>query len=262
MSARIYCNFSPVASLIDRGRIGTAEEIVRVVEEAGLDGLEISGHVLESADRLPFPFSLADLQGLPLSFHSNYIDFNLGSVNGFVRRAGIEQLKSELALAGEWGLSPVTIHPGWVRKTDRKTALSVFWAALDEVLGSVSLSSTVLCLENMDHRPEKLCNLEEEIAETLDRFPPLRLTVDLAHLGLRGADIAGFLAAFGERIAHAHVSGVAPDRPHGQVSLAESRIDLRPHLAGLKDRDIAFVIENSPWETMLESRDLLLEVLR
>lgn len=258
---RIYTGFGSVYSLIQRGAIKNGGEISSTLQAAGLDGLEINSYVFDLMDKLApdFYFTLEDLKGFPLSLHSNYVDLNPASLNPYVRKAAVEQLVNEIELCENHSIPILTIHPGWVRKIERQLALEFFWDSLSTVLDSVSGKSSQLkiCLENMDHRAEKLCNNAAEIRATLERFPQLGLTADLAHLGLTEADIGAFIAEFIEQIAHLHVSGVVQGQPHGRTSLAASSIDFRTFFKIFQGRNIAAVIENRPWEVMIESRDVL-----
>ncbi len=254
---RIYTSYGAVRSLIQRGAITSGLEIPRRLEAAGLDGLELNTGVLESKGGVVPDFSLSDLNGLGLTLHSNYVDFNLGSFNPFIRRAGIEQLRAEIRLAEENRIPVLTIHPGWVKKIERRLALEFFRDSLAEIYDSYPPAEVQICLENMDQRPEKLCSTAEEIGQILEKFPGLGLTADFAHLGLNRIDIGSFLDRFDRRIAHVHVSGIIHGKPHSQVSLAASQIDLRPFLKRFRDRDIAMVIENKPWEIMADSLKVL-----
>lgn len=256
---RIYTSFGAVYSLIQRGIIKKSSEIGPTLEAAGLHGLEFNPCILEISPRYApgFSFSPAELKDIPLSLHSNYVDFNLGSLNPFIRKAAIEQLKAEIRLAGEWNIPVLTIHPGWVRKIKRELAMEFFWDSLATFLENLEPTAPIICLENMDHRPHKLCNTAEEISKTLERFPALKLTVDFAHLGLTGEDITSFLDRFQHRIEHIHISGVIPGKPHSEVSLDASRIDFRPFIRRFLDRDIITVIENRPWEIMMASKRAL-----
>lgn len=248
-------------SLIERRAIRNGGEIPSTLEGAGLDGLEINSRVFDLVDKLHpgFLFSLGDLDGFPLSLHSNYVDLNPASLNSFVRKAAVEQWRSEIDLCRSHRIPILTVHPGWVNKIERQLALEFFWDCLSKVLDSVSGKSArvTICLENMDDKKEKLCNTTEEIRATLERFPQLSLTADLAHLGLTGAAIGSFMDDFAERIVHLHVSGVVLGQPHGQISLAASSIDFRSFLKRFRGRNIAVVIENQPWEVMIESRNIL-----
>lgn len=244
------------------GRVKTIPDIAAVLKQAGLDGLEINAYVLEAAELFApglglSPDRLDTLDCSRISLHSNHVDFNLGSLNPYVRRAAIEQLLAEAALASAHGIGILNIHPGWVKKVERRQALRFFWDSLSSFFSACPKQGPRICLENMDQRPEKLCNKSDEIKSTMEKFPRLGLTVDFAHLGLTGADIGAFLAEFDERIAHVHISGVRDGVPHGRVSLRESRIDFGPYLRRLAGRDLIVVIENRSWETMLTSKSVI-----
>ena len=109
----------------------------------------------------------------------------------------------------------------------------------------------------MDNKPRKLCRTMEEVDATLDQFPRLGLTCDLAHLALNDIDQFAFLDRFSERIRHIHASGVVTGKPHGKTSLKESEVDMVPALRRFADRDIAVVIENNTSETVAESLSAL-----
>lgn len=260
MSARIYAGLGPFRDDLLAGRIGGGANLAAAAKDAGLDGLEINPFGLELARDAGLSLGIADLRGIELSLHSNYLDFSLASPNSYVRRAAVAQLHDELALAELHEIEVLTFHPGRVRSVDRRTALELFWQALSQVCDHGR--SVQLCLENMDHKDQKLCTREEEIGATLDRFPSLRLTVDLAHLGLRNADIGAFLDQFEHAVAHVHVSGVIHGTPHSKVSLAESSIDLSPYIERLADRNLAFVIENGTRQTLDESLGVLRKLIQ
>jgi sugar phosphate isomerase/epimerase len=244
------------------GRLKTIPDIAAVLDQAGLDGLEINAYVLEAAELFApglglSPDRLDSLDCSRISLHSNHVDFNLGSLNPYVRRAASKQLLDEAALASAHGIGILNIHPGWVKKIERRQALRFFWDSLSSFFSACPEQGPRICLENMDQRPEKLCNRAAEIRSTLQRFPRLNLTVDFAHLGLTGADIGAFVAEFDQRIAHVHISGVQNGVPHGRVSLDESRIDFGPYLRRLAGRDLIAVIENRSWEAMLASKSVI-----
>ena len=265
MSARIYAGLGPFRDTIIgdgswRRERGAAASLVDAVRRAGFDGLEINPFGLDVARRAGIEMRIEDLAPVELSLHSNFVDFSLASPNPYVRRAAVEQLHDELALAEKHGIRVITFHPGVVRKVDRSTAMELFWESLSFVANHGR--PVQLCLENMDHKDEKLCNRQDEISATLERFPSLRLTVDLAHLGLRGEDIGSFLDQFEHSVSHVHVSGVTPGTPHSKVSLAASSIDLRPHIERLADRDLAIVIENGDRATLEESLTVIAPLIR
>jgi sugar phosphate isomerase/epimerase len=192
-----------------------------------------------------------------LSLHSNYVDFNPASLNPYARKAALDQLRDEIELCERYSIPILTIHPGWAKKISRRLALNHLWRFLSEIFNSHHSTGTMLCLENMDHRREKLCNNAEEIALTLEHFPQLMLTVDFAHLGLTGMDIPTFLDRFDKRIAHLHLSGVIRGKRHAEIPLSASELDFKFHLERYRDREIVAVIENQSWELMMASRKIL-----
>lgn len=254
-AARVYASLGAFRELAVRGGLPSARMLATRAMDIGLDGLELHPAGLAAALRLGLEIDPRALHPLELSLHSNHVDFNAASPNPFVRAAAVNQLKSEAGYAAQHDMTKLTFHPGAVKKIDRVRALELLWSTLDRVADNQG--TIPFCLENMDHKEAKLCNVESEIAETLDRFPWLRLTVDLAHLGLRGMDINAFLDRFDSVIAHVHVSGVIPGVPHGSVSLQQSHIDMSPYIERLADRDLAFVIENSTPEALAESLAVL-----
>ena len=254
IGARIYTNILPV--------IADLPDVRGALCRAGLDGIEVPCRLLDAGLAGGRYVPPEGLGGLSVSLHSDFADFNLGSQNPLIRRTCVRQLRAELSLAARYGFGPLTFHPGAFRKSDLDPSLRLFWGSLEEVFRAAGPARNALCLENMDNKPGKLCSAEEEISATLERFPALGLTVDLAHLALRGADIGDFLRAYDARIAHVHVSGFRPGERHGKVSLKGSVLDFRPFISMLKGRDVAFVIENATWDLMMESRGVLEEALR
>jgi sugar phosphate isomerase/epimerase len=253
--ARVFASLGPFWELAVRGELRSGRDLARRAVEIGLDGLELNPLAIETASRAGIRIDPNELRPLGLSLHSNHVDFNAASPNSFIRDAAVEQLGHEIEYADRLGISTLTFHPGLAKKLERAAALDLLWSTLDRVVDRAG--SVLLCLENMDHKEAKLCNLESEIEATLDRFPSLRLTVDLAHLGLRGADIAEFLDRFETRVAHVHVSGVIAGVPHASVSLERSHLDMSPHIERLADRDLVFVVENGSQQLLSESLSVL-----
>ena len=247
---RIFANLSPFATDIAGHDWHTGAELLEHAYKKGFDGLEVNLRVLENPDTL---WVISELDGNAVSFHSSYQEFNPGSSNRFIRNAAKEQLAYEYALAKEIKVKAVTFHPGRVKNISRDAAKENFWKTLDEFYSEQTPDTVRLCMENMDDTPDKLCNTVEEIRQTLDRFPALLLTCDVAHMAKQKIDADSFVAEFGEKIGHLHASGYKPDTKHSQVSLAESDIDFSRAFAMLKDRDIAVAIENKNWKLASET---------
>lgn len=253
---QIYTSFGAIREHVMSGRVRSTVQVMGVIRDAGLDGMELNTYVVHHPELYAPTMTLNpdEFDWTRITIHSNYVDFNLGSINSYVRQACLTQLRAEAAEANSRGVRTLTFHPGRAKKIPREQAMNLLWGSLEEFFSEWQAPLPRVCLENMDDKPGKLCNTFEEIRATLSRFPQLWLTIDFAHLGLNRADIGAFIDEFGDRIAHVHVSGVRFGVSHSKVPLTESEVDLRPHLARLADRDLVAVIENGDWDTMMASK--------
>lgn len=250
--------------MIKSHSITSVKEIITQLNKAELDGIEFNIRIFEFFKfYMPeWNLSLNDFTTIGTSLHSDFIDFNLGSINPYIREAGINQLRDEIILAEKFGIKNLTIHPGRVRKIDRSTALNLFWDSLSIIYSSCPLEKTKICLENMDQRPEKFCNNIDEIRATLEKFPQLYLTLDFAHLGYTGIGVNSFLDEFMDRIAHIHISGMINGISHHRVSLSKSKICFQHYLERFLEKDIIVVIENYDWDTMLQSLNEINKIIK
>ena len=219
---------------------------MREVDRHGFDGIEVNLFCLTrpGGERL--------LEGLDydrVSFHSNYLEFNPGASNPYIRDAAVRQLQDEIALASKRRALVLTFHPGAQgkrasREESLENTVASIRSVIDRCSGAVASGRPFFCVENMDQKPDKLCGAEEELAFVLERLPEVGLTFDVAHAGLRGLDIPRFASRFADRIRHVHVSGVIEGRPHGEVSLAESTVDFSAFFRGFGSSDRIACIEN------------------
>jgi sugar phosphate isomerase/epimerase len=256
---RIFANLSPFAPQILAGGISSGGELMREVERHGFDGIEMNLAALTrpGGERL--------FEGLDydrVTFHSNYFEFNPGAANPYVRDAAVRQLQDEMAFAAGRGALVLTFHPGMRgKKASREESLENAVASIRRVIeqGGELLASgrPVLCVENMDASPEKLCGSEEELAFVLERLPGVGLTLDLAHVGLRGLDVGRFAGRFAERIRHVHASGVIAGKSHGEVSLDQSTVDFSAFVKGYAASDRIVCIENRSLELACATRGVL-----
>jgi sugar phosphate isomerase/epimerase len=256
---RIFANLSPFSPQILAGAIGSGRDLMREVDRHGFDGIEMNLAALSrpGGERL--------FEGLDydrVTFHSNYFEFNPGAANPYVRDAAVRQLQDELAFASKRGALVVTFHPGARgKKASREESLENAMASVRRVVeqgaGILASGRPLLCVENMDANPEKLCGAEEELASMLERVPEIGLTLDLAHLGLRGLDVERFAGRFAGRIRHVHASGVIAGKTHGEVSLDESTVDFSAFVRGCAASDRIVCIENRSLELACASKRAL-----
>lgn len=257
MAMRIFANLSPFASQIAAGALRSGDELMREVDRHGFDGIEVN---LAWLTRPGFERLLEGLDYDRVTFHSNYFEFNPGASNPYVRDAAVRQLQDELALASRRGALVLTFHPGMKgKKLSREESLENSAASIRRVIdcGAAASQRPLLCVENMDAGPEKLCGAEEELAFLLERVPEIGVTFDLAHAGLRGLDIERFATRFADRIRHVHASGVIAGRPHGEVSVEESTVDFSAFLRAYGSSDRIVCIENRSLELACASKRAL-----
>ena len=256
---RVFTTLQPFLARIDQYRHMTGGQLIREASLHGFDGIDVS---MRAANARPAPSIMEQLSPESVSFHSNFRDFNLASSNEKRRRSAVDELLRELALANAHQVQTLTFHPGKDDGGNRETALDLLWASLAEVSDGRDPGGCRLCVENMDGKPAKLCSLTSEIAATLDRFPSVLLTCDLAHLAMNGLDPIRFLEQFGPRIAHFHASGYIAGRKHQDVPFSLSSVELATAIATIVNEDAAIVIENRNWEVAEESLTAIRSLVR
>lgn len=252
---RLFMTIGPIIDKILKGEICNGMALMETVHEHGVNGIEI--HLgITSMFKLE-ELELSKFKG-QVSFHSDHREFNLASTNKFMREAAILQLTEEIKLADANDVTHLTFHPGRESKYQiRSQSMEIFWDSLQIVFDRTGEFKTTLCLENMDNSTTKLCRTIDEISETLNRFPNLNLTCDLAHLALNGIDSKTFLDCFADRIKHIHASGVVSEKSHNNTSLKESMVNMMPALFRYSTIDTTIVIENGTSEILHDSLSML-----
>lgn len=128
-----------------------------------------------------------------------------------IRQASVEETLASLEVAAELKPLKVVLHPSYV------TGLGAFLPELTRQYAMESLEIFVrkaqalglcLCLENMIPRTQWLVN-PEEFVDVLDKFPTLKLLLDIGHAHIndpKGKKCLRFIEMFSDRIGHLHVS--------------------------------------------------------
>ena len=262
-AVRIYTNLSPFSAELLAGRIESGSELLCRVRNAGFEGVEINLRILHQPGGSAL---LKNLDGACATFHSNYPEFSPGASNPYIREAAVRQLDDELALTLDLGVRVLTFHPGARgKRATREESLDRCAASIRKVVdrhaAALTAGRALLCLENMDDNPEKLCGSEEEIAYILDRVPEIGLTCDVAHAGLRGLDFKRLMDRLGGRIRHVHASGVKEGTPHSSVSLEENSVNHAAFFRRYADTDTIACVENRTLDLSLATRRSLLGYL-
>lgn len=128
-----------------------------------------------------------------------------------VREASVKEMVDSLAVAAELHASKAVVHPSYVMGlgslVPEKTRAHAMHS-LSVMVEQADLLGIPLCLENMFPRSGSLVE-PDDFVEVLERFPSLKLTLDVAHahIGARGGSRSlQFLERFFDRLAHVHMS--------------------------------------------------------
>jgi sugar phosphate isomerase/epimerase len=130
-------------------------------------------------------------------------------LNQALREASLKEVLESLKLAADLRARKVVVHPSYI------TGLSVFVMDTAKKYALKSLEAIVrkadelglrVCLENLFPQLRSRV-VPDDFVEVFERFPTLRLTLDLGHanIGSRGAKRAlEFIERFPDRIGHVH----------------------------------------------------------
>jgi sugar phosphate isomerase/epimerase len=127
-----------------------------------------------------------------------------------MRKVALQEIFDALESGAELGIEKMVLHPGVITglgKLVMDRAKRYGMEAIENVLKkSISLGIT-LCLENMFPQAHFLFK-PSEFAPVFDKFPELRLTLDIGHANLGGGKnkSSEFIQRYGYRIGHVHVN--------------------------------------------------------
>lgn len=128
-----------------------------------------------------------------------------------LRKASVEETLRSLELGAGLGALKAVLHPSFhgglsVFVMERARALAL--ESLERVVGRARELGIPLCLENLFPNSHSLME-PEHFADVLNRFPSLRMTLDIGHANIRdpsGGRAVRFVERFGDRIGHIHAS--------------------------------------------------------
>lgn len=189
--------------------------------------------------------------------HANFKDNNISSLDPVIQNASVSQIKEDILFAKAINARVVVAHPGCAETGYEEEAYDRLNRSLQELIPFAHEREIVFTLENMDGTENKLFSRHQDVKNILALHPGLKLTIDFAHLGITHQDITFFLNDFADRIAHFHISGYFPERPHPKVPLEESQIDFSPHLRRIRDWEMLIAIEISDRLGVRQSRAII-----
>jgi sugar phosphate isomerase/epimerase len=153
---------------------------------------------------------MLDLYGMRLVCHLPTF-LSTADLNPALRESSLREMLESIEVAADLNPLKLVIHPSYI------AGLGYFVLDETRMLGSQALEAIVekteklglmLCIENMF--PRYLSHVDpEEFVEILDRFPTLKLTLDIghAHIGSEGTERGiAFIESYADRIGHIHAS--------------------------------------------------------
>jgi sugar phosphate isomerase/epimerase len=127
-----------------------------------------------------------------------------------LREVSLKENSLALEAAAELGIKKAVLHPGYITglaKFMPDRARRYGMESIELVLAKATSLGLTLCLENMFPQTQFLSN-PQDFQEVFDRFPDLRLTLDIGHANLGGGrnKASEFVRRYGYRIGHVHAN--------------------------------------------------------
>jgi sugar phosphate isomerase/epimerase len=128
-----------------------------------------------------------------------------------IREASLKEVLASLEVAADFTPMKAVLHPSYHMGLSvfvRDRAHTYALKSLEAIVEKAESLGITLCLENMFPRSNSLAE-PEHFSEIFERFPSLKMTLDIghAHIGSKGPRKAlAFIDSFQDRIGHIHAS--------------------------------------------------------
>ncbi len=188
---------------------------IRVVAQQGFDYLELTldppeAHHEKILGRKNEIRSALAHHGLGLVCHLPTFLY-LADLTPRIRKASLLEMQDALHAAAALRPLKAVLHPAYIGGLgslvmDRSMELAM--ESLETLVAEADRLSLPLCIENMFPKYPGWIEPEDFIP-VFERFPSLKLTLDIGHANIgskKGDRILAFIEAFGHRIGHVHVS--------------------------------------------------------
>jgi sugar phosphate isomerase/epimerase len=237
--------------------LSTFEEMVEKVETR----FAIWEMITEGNLRLPdIKDRLREAMGttrLGFAVHAPISDVNIASVNPRMLDASMKELADTIAVAGELGISPVTIHIGYVSPLtilNKDKARETAYGSL-RALDKVALEHGVpLAAENMPRTRWAIFTDPEELEKAIEGTE-VKLCFDIGHAHISG-NIEGFMG-LADRFINVHIHD-NEGKYDQHLVLGKGTCDLKGLVSRLEPGYKGnWVIECTDLEQGVESRDIL-----
>lgn len=209
--------------------------VIKIVKERGFDGLEIwVEHLWRDVDHLnSFKRHLLS-SDLSYTLHGAVYDINIASLNPFIRKASVEQIRRSIETCALLRAPVLTIHPGRLSssKEDPREAEKRQLDSLSEIMLYAESCGVYIGLENMEDRKKELLLYPSDFKRLFSTIKSkhLGITLDLAHLlTLKKTDPLQYMEEFSP-LFHVHISDSNANHVH--LPLGKGEV----HLPSLLER--------------------------
>jgi sugar phosphate isomerase/epimerase len=188
---------------------------IHAIAELGFDYLELAmdpplAHYSQVLAEKTAIVHALDASGMGLVCHLPTF-VHTADLTELIRAASLAETLHSLDAAAELGAEKAVVHPGLISGLGVhviKMARGYALESLEAIHARAHALGIRLCLENMFPRYLGFV-APEDFADVFRRMPALGLTLDTGHAHIGDPDggrLMGFVAAYGDRIGHVHVS--------------------------------------------------------
>ena len=205
--------------------------------------------------------TIKDAYELSYSIHAPISDINLASLNERIREDSVIEMLATLESAANLDIGLVTVHPGLTcmavpymeEKAVMKAKKSL--GALDRLSDEYGVA---VAIENMPSFPFMLGQTAEDMKDLLDGTN-LRMCFDIGHANTMG-QIDEFISQFKDRFVNIHIHD-NNGKMDEHLTLGEGNIDFKKVLKDLGNYKGNLIIESRLYQSGVESRNILSELL-
>jgi sugar phosphate isomerase/epimerase len=176
------------------------------------------------------------------SAHTPLSDVNIGSLNPRMRQAALNEVLRSIEAAGRLGITPFTIHPGFLTplgQLNKEGAWNATRASLLEAEKAAKDAGVTLALENMPNMPISMLTNPDDLMCMIEGTE-VRVCLDIGHAHTTN-NVKDYLP-YWRRFANIHIHD--NDGRHDQhMAIGDGTIDFPPILHRLKGYEGNFVIE-------------------
>lgn len=233
------------------------------IARAGFDFVDLTleppGAQSDGLDGLKLGRRAAEL-GLGVVGHT-FWGLPIGSGFERLRRAAVKQLRADMEVLARAGARGVTIHPhGRVPHHDARDVIRHNAESLRALSGHAEELGLELWVENVPG----LFNHPRHLRALLAQLPQARLTLDAGHANLAGdgSMFGPLLKAFGDRLAHVHLSDNRGGSQDLHLPLGSGTIDWPETVAALRAAGYGGTITLEVFSPDVDYRILSREKLR